>query len=1132
MPPGRATTTTILFTDLVDSTPVLQRRGDAAAQRVFDAHARLLRASVARHGGEEVKWTGDGFMVAFDSVSHALRCAVDMQQASRRRVSGERLRVRVGVNVGEALHHDESDFFGTTVVVASRLCARAEAGEILCSGVVRALIPLGDEFSFEECGAVELKGVAAPVTACQLLYAAPQPAALVEDAPFVGRSDEVARLRSKLEEAMRGAGGMAMIVGEPGIGKTRTAEEFCHEARSAGARVLWGRCYDGDWAPPFSPFLEAIKEHAAAVSADQLHADLRFAGGAVARLIPSVRERLPDLDDPPVLKPDEERYWLLESVSEFFASVAKRAPLVLVLDDLHWADTATIAMLQHVARAAPKCPMLIIGMYRDVELDRTHPLAGALADLRRNPGYERIVLKGLDEREVAEMLDVFAEQEVPQALISAISAETDGNPLFVRLVLLHLIEEGKLRSEGGRLAITVPIAEMGIPEGVREAIGRRLSRLSDACNEMLTLSSALTGGVSWEALKAIHADLPDVRLLELLEEALAAQLIVERGEGGPIAYDFTHALVRHTLYDEMSAPRRILAHRRIAEAIEALYSDDIDEHVAELAYHFGRAAAGGDIQKAFVYCGFAGVRSRALFAWEDAAAHYERGRQLLALMRPDEQLTFDGRTVPVAWWRCVVLTSIAEVSGVFQPRQALELAARAAAEAEALGAGELLARAACAYEDARRVAALAGDDVTPAAAEGQRLIRAALHALPEQDSIQRAITLAHLPWSPAWPDSEDERLAASEEAVAMARRLGGPLEGATIATLPKATLSAGDWGSEPYDPLALTLYAMRWASLLGLDNAHRRVAVDTELVALTTQDAISARMTRIIDMLEVGDVLPFDAELSACRERAERAKVSFHLWWTSLVASTRALMVGDSEASERLARQALVASRVVGQQNLAEFLVQTFEIRRQQGRLGEVEEAFRGSLAEYRDRIPAWRAGFAFLCAEIGKLDEARDELALLARNDFGGPLRDSPALSGMTLQALACDLLGDAGHAEKLYELMLPYSDLVGVLSPGVSCSGAVSRYLGVLAATMRCWDDAEPHFEHALEMNARIGSPPQVAYTQHDYAKMLLGRGASADAARAIALLDESLATATRLGMKALAERASALKARHLIR
>jgi class 3 adenylate cyclase len=255
----RPATTTILFTDLVNSTELLQRAGEEGAQRVFQAHHTLLKDAVAAHGGQAVKWLGDGLMVAFTSAADAVRCAITMQQTARRPVAGERLAIRVGLNVGEILR-EETDYFGTPVVVASRLCDHAGGGQIVCSGLVSALLAGRPAFSFRDLGELTLKGIAAPVAAAEVLYQQDDPVALLARTPFVGRTAELAMLGRRLQAALAGQGGVVMLAGEPGIGKTRTLEELAETARTEGALVLWGRCYEGEAGRPWGPFAEALTE--------------------------------------------------------------------------------------------------------------------------------------------------------------------------------------------------------------------------------------------------------------------------------------------------------------------------------------------------------------------------------------------------------------------------------------------------------------------------------------------------------------------------------------------------------------------------------------------------------------------------------------------------------------------------------------------------------------------------------------------------------------------------------------------------------------------------------------------------------------------------------------------------------
>ncbi len=653
---GSATTTTILFTDLVNSTGLLQRAGDERAQRIVQGHHKLLQDAVAANAGRAVKWEGDGLMAAFFSSADAVRCAIAIQQGGRRPIAGERLEVRVGLNVGEALHWEQDDYFGTPVVIAERLCKRGQSGQILCSALVAGLLAGRQAFRFRELGELELKGIEEPVDACEVLYEEDQPRAFLTHTPFVGRAEEVARLHQRLAEARAGRGGLVMLVGEPGIGKTRTAEEFCEAARQDGAAVAWGRCYEGEWAPPYGPFVEAIEDHAHSAGPDQLREDLGYGAGPIARLVPAIRERLPDIPEPVAiqrdeerfrqldaaspygiaapLQTDEERFRLLDAVSQFFIAASQRAPVVLVLDDLHWADKGTVAMLRHVARFAPRQRILLLGAYRDVELDRQHPLAEALVGLHRETNYERILLKGLDVGEVSELLNTIAEQDMPHGLVAAISRETDGNPFFIREVLLHLVETGALYQREGRWRSDARIEELGIPEGVRQVVGRRLSHLSTNANRLLTAASAFSGAFRFDVAAGV-AGLDETAALDAVDEALAAQLLRPAGE--PDACDFTHALIRHTLYSELSPPRQVRLHRQIAETMEQVYSDpstgsgrsQLIQHAAELAYQYHRSFTLPGAERGVGHAIAAADRAEAAFAHDETVTFLRMALELL-----------------------------------------------------------------------------------------------------------------------------------------------------------------------------------------------------------------------------------------------------------------------------------------------------------------------------------------------------------------------------------------------------------------------------------------------------------------------------------------------------------------------
>ncbi len=621
----RAATTTILFSDLVGSTELLDRAGDEDAQRLFKAHYQLLRDAVSQHGGAEVKSLGDGLMVAFASAADAVRCAIAMQQMSRRPVNGEHLAIRVGLNAGDALR-DEGDYFGTAVVAARRLCDRAGPGQILCSAVVEGLLAGRQAFSFRSVGLLELKGFSTPVAACEVSYETEQPGLILTRTPFVGRDIEMSKLNAKLAEARAGHGGLVMLVGEPGIGKSRMIDEFTESARTDRAVVLIGACFEGEWSPPYAPFVEAIENYVKTAEPVQLRADLGYGAAPIAHLVPALRDVLPDIPKLAALQPDEERFRLLDAVSQLLVAISNRQPVVLVLDDLHWAERGTIAMLRHVARFVPKHQTLILGAYRDVELDRQHPLADALAQLRREVEYERIALKGLSEEQIGELLTAITEHEVPEPFVHAISDETDGNPFFIREVLIHLADEGKIFQQDGRWTSNLSIEEMGIPEGVRQVIGRRLSRLPESTNKLLTAASGFNGPFRLD-IAAAAAGIDEDAALDAIDAALESQLV--RASANTEIFEFTHALIRHTLYGELSPPRQVRLHRHIAEAMERTYGDRTADHAPELAYQFHRSAGLPGTERGASYSLAAADVAEAAAAWDEASGFFEMAVELL-----------------------------------------------------------------------------------------------------------------------------------------------------------------------------------------------------------------------------------------------------------------------------------------------------------------------------------------------------------------------------------------------------------------------------------------------------------------------------------------------------------------------
>jgi len=399
---------------------------------------------------------------------------------------------------------------------------------------------------------------------------------------FVGRQREMGELKAALEDALSGRGRTVMLVGEPGIGKTRTAQELATYAGLRGAQVLWGRCYDNTGAPPYWPWVQAIRGYVRDTEPERLQSEMGTGAADIAEIASEVRERLPNLKSLPALEPEQARFRLFDSVSSFLRAAGRHQPLVLVLEDLHWSDRPSLLLLEFLARELAGARLMLLGTYRDVDITRQHPLALTLGDLSRERLFQRLLLRGLGPGDVAKFVELTTGLAPPERLVEAVHSQTEGNPLFVTEVVRLLVEEGHLRQSrraGLELVPTQPGGDagadlqpvrlglpldLGIPEALRDVIGRRLARLSERCNQELTIAAVIGREFTLEQIGALREDLSRERLLDLIDEALAARIIEElpRTVG---RYQFTHALIQETLAGELTTARRVGApgpHRR------------------------------------------------------------------------------------------------------------------------------------------------------------------------------------------------------------------------------------------------------------------------------------------------------------------------------------------------------------------------------------------------------------------------------------------------------------------------------------------------------------------------------------------------------------------------------------------
>jgi len=453
---------------------------------------------------------------------------------------------------------------------------------------------------------------------------------------FVGRQRELGELRAALEESLTGRGRLAMLVGEPGIGKTRTAQELASYAQDRGAQVYWGRCYDESGAPPYWPWVQAIREYVQQAAADRLQAEMGPGAADIAGIVPDIDAKLPGLPSPPALEPEQARFRLFDSITRFCKTAARSQPLVLILDDLHWADEPSLLLLRFMAQQLQDSCILVVGCYRDVELSRQHPLSNTLAQLSREQGFQRHLLRGLSREETGQLVEAASGIQPGPPVVDTVYAHTDGNPYFMTELVRLLVSQGGLEEAGAAGS-----QGLRIPEGVREVIGQRLNRLSEQCNRVLTTSSVIGREFRLDQLERLLEELSEDQLLEALEEALEARLIEELAQT-PGHYQFAHRLAQETLTQELSLTRRVRLHARIATVLEELYGTNADAHAAELAYHFAQAETVTGTDKLVQYSLLAGEQALAAYGYEEALVLFQR-----ALEAKQGQPTSAGPGTPV-----------------------------------------------------------------------------------------------------------------------------------------------------------------------------------------------------------------------------------------------------------------------------------------------------------------------------------------------------------------------------------------------------------------------------------------------------------------------------------------------------
>lgn len=895
--------------------------------------------------------------------------------------------------------------------------------------------------------------------------------------PFVGRASELTDLEGALG-ALRSGGSLFLVHGEPGIGKSRLADELARRAAAAGVRVHWGRCREVEGRPPYWPWVQVIQSHVREADPAKVARELDASARPLGLLVPELRPHL-DADAETPARPESEtpRFLLFEAMASFLRRIAEAQPVLLILDDLHWADLSSLLLLDFLAHELAAMPLAVLGTYREVEV-RRDPAALQVIDSLGRKGRQ-LALGGFTLDEAVRFIESSTDEVVPAAVAMRLHRETEGNPFFLDEVV-------RLFRGGGEWFAS---AKAGFPisQGVRGAIRQRLAPLGSETRRVL--SAAAVAGREFDlTLLEGGTDTARGTLLDVLGPAIEIEVITGVA-GKPGRYRFSHALVRDTIYEELPPYARADLHRRFGELLEDRHAGSLDDSLAQVAHHFFQASAEGGEEKAIEYAERAGREALKSLAYEEAALQFERALHLTELAATAD-----------AARSCELLLLLGEARNRAGMGEESAQAFRcAAALARRAGSSALLARAATGLSSVGSAWAEYGrsDDALV------RILQEALADLGEGEGLLRARVMARLATELCWSAPPATTHELSSEAVRLARRAGDP------ATLAYTLLGRIHCLSDP-------------------DHVADRLALVDEVIALSEGRgdlAANAYLWRLGDALQLGRM----AEVDACRESVVRVVTELRQpgdrWMIPAVQSQRLLLEGRFAEAETFAEPILAQpTRRANAEQASSALI--YLVQREQGRHGALAAGMK-SLSYQYPSVVVWRAALAMLYAEIGERREARIELDALYADGLAALRFDLTYLFSLACLAEALRACGEPHEAEVVHAKLLPYADRNVVAGP-LYYMGPVAYYLGILAAAAGRPADAAAHLEAGLAAARSVGAAPYVARIQLQLADALASCGGSG--ARAAELRREGADLARSLGMECLLPAAPA-GAKHVV-
>jgi DNA-binding SARP family transcriptional activator len=909
--------------------------------------------------------------------------------------------------------------------------------------------------------------------------------------PFgvVARESELGQIAEAMKRVATNEGRQVLLVsGEAGLGKTTLVTEGARVAFGDDACVLFGHCEES-LASPYQLFAEALGHYAANAPQDQLVAAVGTHGGELSRLVPILATRIKDISAVWASDADTERYLLFSAVVGMLARISEHQPMVLVFDDLQWADAGSLQLLGHMARSTQSMRILVLCAFRDTEISPDHPLMDTLASLHRQNGVGRLQLTGLDDAGVVSFMEAAAGHPLDgpgKGLARALQRETDGNPFFVGELLRHLSETGAIRRDNasGRWVGVDSLDAMPLPDSVREVIGARVGRLGPTAGRVLALASVIGQDFDFDLLATV-ARISDDDLLDILDRASAAA-VVREAPASPGLYSFVHDLIGRTLYEDIGPTRRGRDHRRVAqalEALEALGGRGPGTRVGELAHQWFHARGPRDQTKALHYSRQAADAALVALAPGQALRYFAQALEIYSQMDdPDPALGID---------LSIGLGTSQRQSGDPIYRDTLLGAARQAAE---LGDTQRLTDAALANNRGWYTAAGVIDF------DKVEVLELVLDRLPAQDPV-RALVVATLCSELSIGSPLERRQALANEALAIAE--SSEDDGIMVRVLNSVH------------------YALQAPPLLEQSLARTAIAIErSERVGDGFLKFLSFHNRHLVAYI-AGDMDEMDRCVEMMGSLADQLDQPMLHWTLAYARATQALIAGDPDRAEELVLTALQLGTDSGQPDtLVTFGLQMMATRLQKGTLSELIpliEEMASELSEARDVV---KAALALAHAEGDRLAEVRQLLEEFATAGFDLVL-DASWIIGMCGFAEAAIVLGDPKYAGPLFDQLSPWAGQW--CTTGITCQGPVSHYVGGLAAVLGRFAEADAYFSQSASMCDRARAKFFAARTDFIWAKMLADSDAPEDVEKARGLLAKAHAAAVTNGYGKIVQRST---------